>query len=374
MEKAYKYRIYPNKKQQELMQKTFGCVRFVYNYFLAKGKEVYQNENRTYTFYEAMKDLTTLKHEYEWLYEPDKCSLQNAIKDLYRGIKRYFAEGFNYPHFKTKKQHQLKYRSNCSYRKGVVPSIEFVDRHFKLPKLGWIKTKDKMIPEGKIVNVTVSQEPSGKYYATVCCIDVPEKLLPKTNKKVGIDVGIREYCTTSDGEIFDNPKFTDQARVKLIKLQQSMSRKTRYSKNWEKARKKFAREWNKIFNRKRDFLQKLTTYFIRNYDVICLEDLQVPYMIQVVDGYTNKQRALARRKLADVSWGEFMRELEYKAKWYGKEVKHVDHFYASSQICSECGSRFHRLKDTSIREWKCPNCGTYHNRDINAAINIMNTA
>ncbi|SEF89263.1 IS200/IS605 family element RNA-guided endonuclease TnpB [Lachnospira multipara] len=375
MEKAYKYRIYPNKKQIELIHKTFGCVRYVYNYYLAKRQEVYEKESRTMGYNECSKDLTTLKKELEWLKEPDKCALQNSLKDLNAAYGNFFRDkSVGHPKFKSKKTHKFSYRTNNAFGSTQSkPSIEFVNNRIKLPKLGWLKTRDKQIPQGKILNATISQEPNGKYYVSICCTDVEIKPLPKTNRQIGIDLGIKEFCITSEGDKFYNPKYLAKSQKKLVKLQRELSRKTRGGRNWQKARIKVARQYEKISNQRRDYLQKLSTKLIRKNDVICTEDLNVSSMIENAKG-ANKEKANLRKQISDVSWYEFARELKYKAEWYGREIKQVDQYYASSQICHICGYKNTITKDLSVREWTCPVCGTKHDRDINAAINILQNA
>lgn len=368
MEKAYKYRIYPNEQQKTLIHKTFGCTRFVYNYYLAKRKEVYEKELRTMNYNECSKNLTKLKTELEWLKEPDKCALQNCLKDLNVAYQNFFRDNsVGYPKFKSKKTHRFSYRTNYTNN-----NIEFLDKKIKLPKLGWIKTRDKQIPQGRILNATISQEPSGKYYVSICCTDVDIKPLPKTNKQIGIDLGIKDFCITSEGDKFSNPKYLMKSQQKLAKLQRELSRKTRGGRNWQKARIKVARQYEKISNRRRDFLQQLSTQLIRNYDVIKMEDLNVSDMIKQAKG-TNKEKASMRKNISDVSWYEFTRELKYKAEWYGREIKQVDRYYASSQICHICGYKNSITKDLSVRKWICPVCNTTHDRDVNAAINILQT-
>ena len=375
MEKAYKYRIYPNKKQIELIHKTFGCVRYVYNYYLAKRQEFYEKESRTMGYNECSKNLTTLKKELEWLKEPDKCALQNSLKDLNAAYGNFFRDkSVGHPKFKSKKTHKFSYRTNNTFSSTQSkPSIEFVNNRIKLPKLGWLKTRDKQIPQGKILNATILQEPSGKYYVSICCTDVEIKPLPKTDKQIGIDLGIKDFCITSKGDKFPNSKYLMKSQYKLVKLQRELSRKTRDSRNWQKARIKVARQHEKISNQRRDFLQQLSTQLIRNYDVIKMEDLNVSGMIEQAKG-TNKEKASMRKNISDVSWFEFTRELKYKAEWYGREIKQVDQYYASSQICHICGHKNSITKDLSIRKWTCPICNTTHDRDINAAINILQNA
>ena len=258
MEKAYKFRIYPNKQQEELINKTFGCCRFVYNRYLAKRIELYENNQETYSYKQCSYDLTNLKKELIWLKEPDKFSLQNSLKDLEAAYKKFFKEKIGFPKFKSKKTNRFSYRTN--FTNG---NIEHCEKHIKLPKLGMVKIRDKQIPQGRILNATISKEPSGKYYVSLCCTDVEIANLENVNNNIGLDLGIKEFCIISNGETIENPKCLKKSLNKLAKLQRELSRKSKGSSNRNKARLKVARLQERISNQRKDFLQKVSTKLIR---------------------------------------------------------------------------------------------------------------
>ena len=358
-EKAYKYRIYPNKQQEELIQKTFGCCRFVYNYYLNKRKEYYEKDKATFTYNMCSKDLTQLKKELIWLKESDKDSLQKSLKDLDIAYQKFFKEHSGYPKFKSKKDRHKSYRTSCTNN-----NIRFENKHIKLPKLGLVKVRDKQIPQGRILNATISQESNGQYYCSLCCTDVEFVQYEKTSQNIGIDLGIVDFAILSDGNKIDNPRFYEKLEKKLAKLQRELSRKTIGSNRWNKARVKVAKLQKHISNQRNDFLHKLTTNIVKNFDVISIEDLDVKSMRETDSNTRNK-------RVGDVSWSEFRRMLTYKCEWYGKTLSVIGRYYPSSQVCHCCGHKDGK-KDENVRNWICPECHSELDRDINAAINILN--
>lgn len=357
MLRAYRYRLYPNKKQRELIHKTIGCCRFVYNYYLNKRIEIYQNEGKTLNYNACANDLPNLKQQYQWLREVDSIALQQALKDLDNAYNNFFNNGHGFPKFKSKKNPKQSYRTQ-----NVNNNIRIERNKIKLPKLGWVKFRNSRNFSGRIVSCTITKTNTDKYFISVL-VEEEIQQLPPTDKVISFDLGIKYYLVTSEGEIVENPKTLYKYERKLAKLQRKLAKKQKGSNRYKKHAKKIAKLHEKIRNIRTDFLQKLSTRIIQENQLIISEDLNVKGMVQ------NHRLAKA---INDVSWSKFARMIEYKANWYGRTYHKINMFYASSQTCNVCGYKNVDTKDLNVRKWVCPECGTKHDRDNNAAINILN--
>ena len=288
MEYSYKFQLYPNRRQETQMLRTFGCCRFVFNHYLAYRKDLYEQSGKTANYYVCATDLTVLKKQEEtsWLREVDATALQSSLRDLDDAYQNFFrrikhGEKPGFPRFKSKHDHRQSYKSKC-----VGTNIKVLDKAIQLPKLGAVKCRISKEVKGRILSATVSRNPSGKYFVSLCCTDAEVAALPMTGSVIGIDMGIKDFAVSSDGIAYENHKLA--------------------------------------------------------------------------------------KSIQDASWSEFRRQLEYKAKWYGKKVVVIDRFFPSSQLCCNCHGLWSGTKDLSVRKWTCPVCGHTHDRDRNAAINILN--
>ncbi len=363
--RSYKFRLYPSNSEQELINKTIGCSRFVYNQMLARKKD-----NSKLNTHELIKELPALTKEYPFLSEVDGCALRCAIFNLEDSFKKYSAKQGEYPRFKAK-EIDNSYQTNfmrSEYKNRIYESIklDLKNKVITLPKLKEVKIRgyrklEKI--EGRIIKATI-EHIANKYYVSVCVEENKEieKVIP--NSVVGIDVGVKSLVTTSDGEYYGNPNYLKKYERKIKGLQKSLSRKERGSKNYLKTKLKLKEVYRKLQNARRKTNEEIVSKIIKSHDVIITESLNVKEMIK--QGNKSLRKSILNSAMADI-----IRRLKYKCKWLGKEFYQVPEFYASSQICSRCGSKNKQLKDINIRKYECEKCGLIIERDLNASINIM---
>lgn len=373
IEKGFKYRIYPKNNQIEQIEIMFKAKIYVWNYFLNINKHRLNHNKSVLNYNKMSKLLTLLKRKQVWLNQCEKSVLQNTIKYQHQTFLKFFKKECGFPKFKSYKNNYQSIKIN--YTNGNIGILEkdieytsigkFKKQNckIKLPKVKQIKIAYSRQYKGRIVSCTLSRDTDNKYYVSLCCVDIKNNPLEQTGAVVGIDLGIKEFATTSDNKVINNPKFYRKYEEKLIKAQKKLSKRKKGSNNRNKQRLKVNKWHKKIANCRMDFLQKLSTKLIRDYDIICMEDLNSSGMI--------KNHKLAK-SISDASFFEFNRELEYKARWNYKLISRIDRFYPSSQICSHCGNKSSQTKDLGVRTYICEKCGLEIDRDYNASINILN--
>jgi len=358
--KAFKFRLYPTPEQEGTLASFFGQGRFVYNYFLRKRIDYYakniSKDKKSLNYHDTARMLTELKQkpEFVWLNESNAQSLQQSLRDLDAAYSHFFNDGARFPAFKKKRDRQ-------SFRVPQYFAVDVENGCLQIPKMRPIKTIFHRKPEGIPKNVTISMNPSSKYFASVLC-EIEKDIKPKRKgKKIGIDLGLKSFLVASDGERVESPKFLRTSKDKLKHLQRQLSRKKKGSQNRNKARIKVARIYEKITNQRVDFLHKLSHRLVSENQAIFAEDLNVKGIM------ANHHLA---KSVSDSGWGEFIRQLRYKSEWNGVLFGQIDRFFPSSKRCNACGWINESLT-LNDREWDCKDCGSIIDRDLNAAQNIL---
>ncbi len=355
--KAYKYRIYPTDEQKQMLAQTFGCCRYVYNWALRKRTDAYYQKGKRMYYEQMSQALTLLKKQdgHAWLNEVSSVPLQQTLRHLDRAFLNFFEGRADYPTFKKKHGPQAAtYASSAFKWDGTKLTLAKMSTPLDIH---WSRS----LPDGcKPLSITISKDCAHKYFVSIL-VEEDIKPLPVVNKQIGLDLGLKSMVITSDGQTFGNPKFFAKDEKKLAKAHRRHSKKKKGSKNRAKACLKVARIHARIADRRRDYQQKLSTKLIRENQIVCVESLQVKNMV--------KNHCLAKA-ISDVGWSEFVRQLEYKASWYGRTLVKIDKFYPSSKRCHDCGHLLDSLP-LDIRHWVCPECGVPHDRDINAARNVL---
>lgn len=372
--------IFPTPEQIVLINKHFGHNRYVWNWAVELNKFMYQTEKRNVLNYNLINLLPYVKEEHFFLRDVDATSLQQTLFDYSKSVVMFLKGKGGYPHYRKKHNIQTFRVLNIKGKERKHDSVRFDGDMLKIGKLGWVKTKlNQPLPKGEIQDVTVKRTKSGKLIATVTIRRsevIPQ--LPETGKEVGFDLGINDFAVLTDGTVISMPPFFKKNEKKLEKLHRQVSRTQRGSNNRKKALHKLALAYERYENQKTDFLHKLSLWLVREYDFIAAESLDIASMMlngkgEHKKGERRKEREI-HKSIKSLSWYSFLSMIKYKAEWYGKTFVQVDKFYPSSQLCHDCGYQNKAVKDLSIREWDCPECGVHHHRDRNAANNILKEA
>lgn len=358
MQKGFKARIYPNNKQKDILARTFGSCRYIYNHFLEERILAYKQDGTSLTYSKTSNMLTLLKQDKDhlWLNEIDSMALQESLRNLDRAYQNFFNSKAKFPRFHSK-------HSKQSYRtRNQGNGIRIVKNTIRIPKVGFVKYKGLKDFDGRILNATISMSASGKFFISLC-VEMDDITLSNNGHFIGLDVGLKDFYTNSNGYTVTNPKTYYKHAKKLIREQRKLSRKNKGSNNYNKQRIILAKEHEKVANIRKDFLHKESFKLASENQVVCIEDLNIKGMLS--------NRHLAK-SISDISWFEFFRQLEYKVSERGGIVVKVPMFFPSSQTCSCCGYQNPKVKKLAIRVWDCPKCKTHHKRDGNAATNILN--
>lgn len=372
IKRAYKFRFYPTPDQGTVLARTFGSARFAYNYMLKARTDAWFNEQRKVGYHETSAMLTALKKDpqYAWLNEVSCVPVQQALRHLQTAFGNFFSRRAGYPSFHSKHGVQSAEYTSSAF-KWEKNSLTLAKMKSPL-NIRWSRTIPKA---AKVTTVTISKDCAGRYFASLLCDD-SVAALPKAAGAVGVDLGLTHFAILSTCEKIASPKTFQMNQKKLARLQKTLARKQKGSKNRAKAKTKVARIHAKIADARKDFLHKLSTRLIRENQTISLETLAVKNMSKSAKGTIEapgrrvKQKSGLNKSILDAGWSEFVRQLQYKALWYGREIIGIDRWYPSSKRCSDCGYVLQAMK-LSTREWVCPSCGVHHDRDVNAARNIL---
>ena len=366
--KSYAFRLYPTRQQEEQIKRTIGCARFVFNNALDYWQTTFKTTGKGLSYVACANRLPQLKKDptTSWLKDVDSTALQSALKDLTDAYQRFFKKQNQSPHFKSKRNPVQSYTSKCTNH-----NIAVSDTHIKLPKCGWVKYANSRHVKGRILSATVRQLATGAYRVSLL-VEEDIQPFPKTGREAGVDLGLKAFATLSDGTVIPALKSYQRTQTKLQKAQRILSRRKNQAikmgrslsdaKNYQKQKQTVARLHARIANQRLDFLHKASTDWVRHYDVLVLEDLDVKAM---------QQDKHLSRAIADASWSTLKTFLTYKTKWYGKELVFVDRYFPSSQLCHACGAKNKAVKSLTVRDWTCPTCGKHHDRDLNASRNLL---